>query len=374
MCENSMHWMENIGFEQKDREYKVFMFNPLRISSQDAIKYLSNCKFVFNRSVIETIKNYIQTYLPKYISSYINPKSELNQGCLYFGICDDGNVSGIPYNGTLPIDFINHQIDKVFLKLLKFSSSDLKNEIRSFVSVELINVNKSKLLEKIQKNKTNPNPNPNPNPIYSKYLQELAKIKSTHELYEKKRNVWEKMCDTNILKLRDMINDSETRDLIWEYAKAKSKYSKKAFKNKYSEIEKYCDVDDYWTLMGKIKSGYQFESVDPIAITDIKSDTLNIYYWVTKWKDSKINTLKLVKPKIPKKTIDSNYPIFLLSQSTKMIPQWIETNRGLNLYVIKITINIKKPYTIEYKDMENKWKKSYRIVKNGEPMSLTFKM
>ena len=113
-----MYWMENIGPEQKDREYKVFMFNPLRITPQDAIKYLKNSKFVFNKTVIETIKNYIQIYLPKYICSYINPKSELKKGCLYFGICDNGDVSGIPYNGNLPFEFINHQIDKVFSKFL----------------------------------------------------------------------------------------------------------------------------------------------------------------------------------------------------------------------------------------------------------------
>ena len=62
-----MNYMENIGFEQKEKEYKVFTFNPLKISPEDAIKYLSNSKFVFNNSVIETIKNFIDIYLAKYI-------------------------------------------------------------------------------------------------------------------------------------------------------------------------------------------------------------------------------------------------------------------------------------------------------------------
>jgi len=80
--------------------------------------------------------------------------------------------------------------------------------------------------------------------------------------------------------------------------------------------------------------------------------------------------LKLAKPKIPRKSIDMGYPIFLLSQSSKMIPQWIKSNPKLNLYVIKITIKIDAHYQIEYKDLENKWKKSYRSVQYGQPVSI----
>ena len=359
-----MYYNQNIGIELKESEYKVFMFNPLIISPEEAIKYLSNCKFVFNKSVIESIKNYFQIYLPKYVCSYINPKSNLTNGCLYFGIGNDGNVSGIPYIGTLSMNFINFQINKIFLKLLKFHDDSLRDEIKSFVSVEIINIAKSK--NSFSDSKIT-------NEIYLKYLDELTKIKLEHKLYEKKNNIWKKMADTNILKLCEMINDSDTRKIIWEFIKEKSNYSKKYFKNKYSHLEKYCDVDNYWNLMEKIKSGHKFKPLQPGTIIDIKQDILNIYYWITEWKDSKINMLKLAKPKFPKKIIDVNYPIFLLSQSTKMIPQWLDKNKDLNLFVIKITINVKKQYIIEYKDSKNKWKKSYRTVKNGEPMSLTFK-
>ena len=170
-----------------------------------------------------------------------------------------------------------------------------------------------------------------------------------------------------------MINDPGTRKIIWDYAKEKANGSKKCFLNKYSHLEKYCDVDNYWTLMAKVKSGYEFKPLALGTIVNVVQDQLNVYYWTTKWKDSKMDTLKQIKPKLPKKSIDSNYPIFLLSQSTKMIPQWINSNPKLNLYVIKITINIKKQHIIEYKDIGNKWKRSYRTIKNGNPMSLTFK-
>ena len=360
-----MYYDENIGKEKKNCEYKVFNFNPLIISKEDAIKYLCNGKFVFNKSVIETLKNYLEIYLPKYICSYYHPKSNLTIGYLYFGIGDDGSVSGIPYEKLLPKNFINYQINKIFSKLLKFTDINVKNEVKSSIKIDLIQIDKSDILENKIKNKYS---------IYYEYIDELEKIKLEHLKYKKKRIVWEKLYDPDILKLCEMINDQETRRIILEFIKEKTNYSIKNFKNKYSDLHLYCDVDNYWNFIYKLKSGIKFKPLKSGEIVDIKEDSLNIYYWTTKWKDSKTNFLKLAKPRLPKKSIDSDRPLFLLSQSTKMIPEWIKKNINLNLFVIKITISIKNSYVIEYKDIENKWKSSYRTVKkNGEPMSLTFK-
>lgn len=359
-----MIYMDNIGSEQKDNEYKVFMFNPLKISQEDALKYLKNSKFVFNKSVIETIKNYIDIYLPKYICSFINPMSNLDKGYVYIGISDDGTITGIPYLGYFSLDFIKNQINKIFNKYLRFPNEKIKNDVKSFINVEIIplTVNKNNFDKKKY----------NSNIIYENYIRELNTIKFNNDMYMKKKQIWINMCDMSILKLCDMINDEKTRKNIWEYVKEKTNYSKKYFKNKYSHLEKYCDVDNYWNLMSKVNSSYCFESLKPKEIINAKNDPLNIYYWITRWKNSKISTLKLVKPKQPKKSIDSNFPIFLLSQSTKMIPYWIYNNSNLNLFVIKISIIIPNKYIIEYKDIESKWKKSYRTIECGEPISLTY--
>ena len=70
------------------------------------------------------------------------------------------------------------------------------------------------------------------------------------------------MFNPNILKLCDMINDESTREIIWSYIKEKSNYSMGTFKNINSHLSIYCDVDDYWTLMTKIKCGYKFEPLE----------------------------------------------------------------------------------------------------------------
>ena len=376
-----MFYGENVGEERKDCEYKVFTFNPLIISNKDALIYLENKKFEFNDSVIKTLQNYIQIYLPKYICSYHHPKSELSKGYFYIGISDDGIVKGIPFIGSLSdLDFINLSVDKVFSKFLRFScANQIKNKIRSNVHCEFINVSvkQNHLTKSYQQKLLTPHTNPsnlsNPS-AYEIFMLEQEKIKLDYTKYYKKKLIWTKMYDPDILKLCDMINDEQTRQIIWNYIKEKTNYSKKSFKNKYSCLGIYCDIENYWNLVEKIKSGYKFNPLETGQIINVKDDNLNIYNWVAKWKDSKINMLKAVKPKIPKKTLDPYYPIFLLSQATKMMDEWIENNSELKLYVLKITFDIESRYEIQYRDLGKNWKNSYRTIVDGEPITLSFKI
>lgn len=356
-------YKDYIGLETKDNEYKVFNFNPLKISIDDSKGYLSSGIFCFNDSVDETITNYIQIYLSKYLCSFFNPASTLTKAHLYFGINDDGKVIGIPYLGTITRDFINHQIDKIFSSHIKFPNRIIKKRIRDCVKVEIIEVDKTKITSNSNVKKT----------AYSKYVDELTKLKSTYRIYRKKREVWNAMFDLDNVKLYDMINDLETRKYIWKYIKIKTGYSNRKFKNKYSHLEPYCDVDNYWTLMSKVKSNEQFEPLELGTMNKVYDDNLDIYKWIAVWKDSKFSMLKKAKPLKPTKKIDSYYPIFLLSQVPKMIPEWVKNNSTLNLYVIKITFNTNNNWEmLEYKDNENQWKYSYRTILNGEPVSLSY--
>jgi len=355
-----MIYKENIGLERKDYEYKVFNFNPIKISIEDSKKYLSNGKFCFNDSVDNTISNYLEIYLPKYLCSFFNPTSNLHQGHLYFGINDDGKVIGIPYIGTLSENFINHQIDKIFLTHLKFPSEEIKNKIRKCIQVEIIKIDKSNVVT-------------NKKSVYSKYIDELNKIKLANKIFIKKRDMWNKMFDLDNLKLCEMINDEKTRNYIWKYIKIKSNYSKSKFKNKYSHLEQYCDVENYWTLMSNVKSNKIFKPLKRGGMSEVSDNNLDIYKWIAVWKDSKFSMLKKAKPKKPTKKIDSYYPIFLLSQVSKMIPEWVGKNKNLDLFVIKITFNITGNWNMfEYRDIENQWKYSYRTVINGEPVSISY--
>jgi hypothetical protein len=353
-----MNLYDNLGNETINKEYKIFIFNPLLISQEDAYIHLLNGKFNFNKSTLHTIKNYIKIYLPKYISSYFNPKSNLSEAYLYFGISDNGKIYGIPYIGNISKKFIEKQINIIINKNLKFMNEMVKNEIKNNIDIEIIKINK------IHTN--------NYDTVYSEYKKQLDIIKLEHIKYNKKKNIWNKLFNEHILKLHEFINDYDTRNDIIQYIYEINNYSKKNFNNKYSHLFAICDVPDYWTFISKLKTNYKYNPPILGEIKNIKSDKLNIYYWVTRWKDSKMAMLKYAKPKIPKKSIDNSYPIFLLSQVIKMIPQWIEMNPKLNLFIIKITFNINSHHLIEYKDIKNNWKISYRTTKFNEPLSIPY--
>lgn len=360
-----MDWKDDLGPERIDCEYKVFNFNPLILSIEDGIKYLSSGIFSFNESVDETLINYIKIYLPKYLCSFFNPISMLKKSHLYFGINDGGKVIGIPYIGIIQENFINQEIDKIFSSHIKFSSPEIKKKIRELIKVEIIPVNKSKIITK--------QTHSNKKSIYSKYISDLDEIKTQNIIYEKNRDNWNKMCDMDNLKLYDMINDIDTRKYIWDYAKNKTNYMKKEFTNKYSHLSQYCDVYSYWDLMADVKSNKQFSPLKIGSMCEVCENNLDIYKWIAVWKDSKFSMLKQAKPKKPFKKINSYYPIFLLSQVPKMIPEWIKKNEELNLFVIKITFDTDEFWqNIEYKDNEKQWKTSYRTIVNGNPMSPTY--
>ena len=360
-----MNWKDDIGMERIDCEYKVFNFNPLKLSIEDGTKYLSSGIFSFNDSVDDTLCNYIQIYLPKYICSFFNPNSMLKQSELYFGINDYGKVIGIPYIGIIQENFINHLIDKVFSSHIKFSSTQIKNKVRHAVKVEIIPVSKTKIF-------TN-QINLNNKSQYLKYIIDLDMIKKHNRIYRKNRDGWNKMCDLDNIKLCNMINDLDTRKYIWKYVKAKTNYVKKKFTNKYSHLSPYCDVYSYWDLMADVKSNKEFAPMKIGSMTTVYKNNLDIYKWIAVWKDSKFSMLKLAKPKKPVKKIDSYYPIFLLSKVHKMIPEWVKKNSELNLYIIKFTFNIDGNWeNLEFIDNTGQWKTSYRTIVDGNPMSPTF--
>lgn len=359
-----MKWKDDIGIESIDCEYKEFNFNPLKLSIEDGEKYLSSGKFCFNESVNETLSNYIQIYLPKYICSFYNPNSMLNQSKLYFGINDNGKVIGIPYIGKIQENFINYQIDKIFLSHIKFPSLQIKNLIRQSIQIEIIPVSKNNIMTK--------QINPNKKSLYSKYLSDLDEIKRQNRICKKNRYIWDKMRDIDNLKLCEMINDLDTRKYIWKYIKIKTNYKKNKFVNKYSHLTPYCDVYSYWDLMSDVKSNKEFKKIKIGSMCEVCENNLDIYKWIAVWKDSKFSMLKLAKPKKPVKKIDSYYPIFLLSQVSKMIPEWVRKNSELNIYVIKFTFNTDGVWqNLEYIDIEGQWKTSYRTIMNGQPVSLS---
>ena len=123
----------------------------------------------------------------------------------------------------------------------------------------------------------------------------------------------------------------------------------------------------YEHLKHKLQSHEQFGIFTGIEIGIKKEDPNDIYYWVTRFKDDKINYYKTLKPSkigITLKKGNIYEKQMLLLHNLRL--RFINVNPLINYYVIKINFptNIGKTY---YKNITGKWQQRQRDIINGEP-------
>lgn len=374
---------EDLGCETINNEYKLFIFNPIIVEPDDCLELLRTRRWIFNESTIQSIKTYLRLYLPKYISSYTHPLTKVSYGNLLIGINDDGLIYGIPYQGIFPLDIIKNEIDYIFKNMLLIKKYYEPNELKYITNIEqspyseqeynnrLLTMYKNEIIIKISTIKKIKFHFDTSN--YEMYIHNLNLLQKQYDKYLSKKRIWEKLIFKYTNKLHEMLNDKNLRKDIITFIREKSSYQKKSFRTKYSDIYYLCEIRDYYHFMSELKSDFKYSSIKHDTIEKLKDDPTNIFYWVTKWKDSKTTTLKHIKPKSPKILSNKNYPMFLLSQVHRMIPEWCHSNPDLKLYLINIKIpgNIDKSRVIEYQD-SGIWIHSYRKIESGEPTSKSF--
>ncbi len=385
---------EELGLETLSDEYKLFTFNPIIVDPEESLELLKSQKWVFNDTTIQSVKTYLRLYLPKYISAYTHPVTKISHGNLYIGVDDDGVIYGVPYQGVFPIGIIQKEISDIFDTMVRIKNHSFPNltcplvsSLDNFDCLDIFDepqeqeqiisngdlkiINKYKKLTEVKILDIKKKDFTNNISTYENYIQKLDQLEKSNNKYKKKKEIWKNLIINYTNKLHDMLNDLDMREDIIQFIKEKSDYSKKNFKNKYSNLYYLCDVRDYYDLIYELRSGYKYSSMKDKSVDEFKNNSTNIFYWVTRWKDSKTSTLKHIKPKTPKYYSNKNYPMFLLSQVHQMIPEWCNSNTDLNLYLIKIKIpgNIDKSKVIEYYDGTN-WIENYRKINSGSPTSV----
>ena len=293
----SFQYGDDLGCETLNTEYKLFTLNPILIEPENALEFLKNGNWVYNDSVIPSIKYYIKTYLPKYIATYTHPLTRISSGNLLVGVDDDGTVYGIPYMGNISIDTIKDEICNViknYIRIKNKSGSDeqIFEEFKNKIQVELIQVSK-------------PNFNTT-NTIYQEYYNRNQQMTTKWQTYLEKKRIWEGLITKFTQKLHNMLNNKETRRDIISFIKERSGYLKKNFKTKYSSVSKYCDVRDYYDFISELRSDFKYKSMKYETIEEMKTNPTNIFYWVTKWKDSKTSIIKSIKPVPPRINFNKN--------------------------------------------------------------------
>lgn len=334
-------YMDNIGTETLSKEYKLFTFYPKGINidpndKNDCEKLLKEGKWIFNNCVFENLKYYIESYLPKYSSAYLNSNSKTNDGELFIGVSDDGFIHGIPFKGDLSSVENLEYIDSIFRNVIDSNDLQSKSNLYKYIKWEVININKNNVLSSSKD-------------LFFDFQQKINLYNKEKERYQVEKNkffnhrkTWYELIIKYNDKLHNMLNDSKKRVEIIKYIERNIR--DKDFK--YRE-----DVKKIISKLKNYNPKLPFKHIKNDEVKKLKKNYNNIWYWVTKWKDYNIDFLKEIKPLPPQPIPGFLLPVSIITTIVDMIPFWIIKN-SINIYLIKITFikpnhNIKIKYKFE---------------------------
>jgi hypothetical protein len=358
-----------IGFEEDlQNEFKEF-YLKIDISSFltfEEIKHMvltgELCRG-FNEIIFCNLKQYINTYLPKYISTFSNTE-DISEGHLYIGINDFGEITGIPFAGILDEDIIRSFLN--FTKpFLSSSSEETIDRLFDSIKIEVINVESNKestlipLLEDECKNELDA------------YNYKRNEFKKVYKDYIIKHTAWVEEMLSYASKLVEYVTDPKLRidisDFILnsdDYKNIEVKKSVIATSLDGSKHEKHCEKSDLDNVIEILRSDVAIPIYDSIKLAEIKLDPTHVLYWVMIYKD---HITQIIRQRRPVKPCDTFYNEELFYNNvlrfiSKMRYKFLNVNTNLCYYVIKFIIPANYNSEIFYSNLnsELRWIKKVR--------------
>jgi hypothetical protein len=168
--------------------------------------------------------------------------------------------------------------------------------------------------------------------------------------YIKRLNEWrDKVIKISQTKLIDLVNTYNTRQEIIKFI------------FNHDPNNKFIDL---------LKTDFKLEKNQHEYVMHVKNDINNIYYWITRWKDTTKEKLINQKPILENNFNKHNVPMNIITSISDMIPYWYHNNKNMNLYLLIIKFKcINKDYIFKFYN-NNKWILSKRVIYNGTPACL----
>ena len=333
----NINYNDYIGPETINKEYKEFTFNHagIYIDNNLAEIYCNNNIFDFNDDIIKNLKKYIKLYIAKYACSFWN--SKIPKATFYIGVNDFGFIKGIPICGEISII----ELTKYIYKTINNNIICLNDKEFSFDKYVKINLIKIKNIEK---------PVYKINPKFTKFINDKEKYMKYYNDYIKRLNEWrDKVIKISQTKLIDLVNTYNTRQEIIKFI------------FNHDPNSKFIDL---------LKTDFKLEKKQHEYVMHVKNDINNIYYWITRWKDTTKEKLISQKPILEKNFNKHNVPMNIITSISDMIPYWYHNNKNMNLYLLIIKFKcINKDYIFKFYN-NNKWILSKRVIYNGTPACL----
>lgn len=328
---NSYTLGDYIGFRESLRdEFKEFMFKSdpeIFLLEEEIEESVIEGKLPksFNEVILANLLHYFQVYLPKYISAFSNC-DELEEGHLYFGVNNIGEITGIPYKGELSekdISTLIKGIKDFIFQENKEIEGDLMDEVQVelhqlIIDYDLIPDHTDEEI-KFRKQK------------YEDYCRD-------YKSFCEEKAKWLDELNSFNNKISYMILDPKIREDIAIYIRANAPN-----RNNIAEI---------------LESDAPIEILNGIQLNDYKSSDDNIYYWVMFYKDyiiSKIRVRKPIKPEYSYNELSHLYCDYFRCL-TKLRYKFIIKNPEINYYLLKIVIPGKKNFRTYYKHPIYEWK------------------
>ena len=215
---------------------------------------------------IHNLEIYFHYYLPKYISCFANSGID---GKLIFGINDDSELTGVPFNGTLTVANVN-----------SFYKKSLKRYVKEKFDSNLVRITIVEL---------DKNPNILDDDIgdmldfYENKIKEYKKVMS---IYREKKKKWIQKLNYYSTKIRIYLNDPFLRRELIEYVIQNNGESH---------------------IVDLLKSDEEIEMPLTEIFIQRKLDKNDVMYWVAIYRDVASDLVLLEKPKKPE--IDKRYDI-----------------------------------------------------------------
>lgn len=305
------------GHETRDNENKEFVIkieNDGEFNISDIIKGQWNTGY--DSLVEKSLKEYVQKYFPKYLSSGINGKVDLT---LNIGVNDDGEITGCPFSkkrGTsnpFTKDFISKELTKSLVNIKKFSSDspdfeDVEKDILDIVDINIVKlkIDKNYLSDEFET-------------LYEEYKKKHYSYVNDNMIFNEEKRKW--IDDFNLVrgKIENLLNCFKGRNLLIDYIKKNCKSTCK------SEFIDMLSKEEYYIISNSR------EELEEIRLN--KPD--NILHWLLNMRDDRIEYLYTTKPvrKVHRNYVDI---LTIISRLSELRYKLCDT---VDYYMIQLKIN-----------------------------------
>jgi hypothetical protein len=378
---NYLDFEEDLQNEFKEFYLKLDISNFLTFEEIKHMVLTGELCRGFDEIIFCNLKQYINVYLPKYISAFGNTE-EISEGHFYIGINDFGEITGIPFSETLDETVIRSflELTKPFLSVSSLdrslSEDSIIDQIIASIKIEIIKIEANTfLLEDECKNELD------------EYNYKRNEFRKAYKSYILKHTAWVEEMLSYASKLVEYVSDPKLRNDIADYILNSEDY-KSIDVNHFvvatmldgTKLECSCEKVDLDNCITILKSNEIIPIYDSVRLADIKLNPKHVLYWVMIYKDYMTQIIRQRRPIKPCDTVYNEELFYnnmlrfiskmrykFLSNDSKLKNSDSQVSMKLNYYIIKFIIPANSKHDIFYSNMNSdlRWIKKVRGYMSG---------